>query len=268
MTGALGKFDPLATYSAAAEEYERASSHYWQFLSTRTVERLDLRPGQTVLDAACGTGPATIAAAHRVGPSGRVVGVDYAPGMLEVARRRVEASRAANVELVQGDMLALTYGPQFDAVVCVLGLFFAPDMAAAARALWSHVRPAGTLAVTTFGAEVWTPVLEVFTEIARRARPDMELILPWRRTEDPGLLAQTLRDGGVEGVGVSQETIRVPFRAEDWRSIVMGSALRQVAADLGPAADRVLTDTEHWAGAQSLTTVAVTVNYATAVKPR
>jgi hypothetical protein len=63
MQEALGGFDATTTYSAAAEDYARASRNYWQLLSTRTVDRLPLRPGQHVLDAACGTAPATIAAA-------------------------------------------------------------------------------------------------------------------------------------------------------------------------------------------------------------
>ena len=130
----LGGFDPRATYSAA-EEYDRASQRYWKYLSTRTVERLRLRPGHRVLDVACGTGPATLAAARAVMPGGRVVGVDYADGMLAVARRAVAASGLSNVELVQGDMLSLPYGDEFDVVLCVLGLFFVEDMHAAGRAL-------------------------------------------------------------------------------------------------------------------------------------
>jgi ubiquinone/menaquinone biosynthesis C-methylase UbiE len=263
----LGGFDPKATYSAAAEEYERASRRYWQFLSTRTVERLDLEPGQSVLDVACGTGPAAIAAARRVGPEGRVVGVDYAEGMLAVARRNVSASGVPGVELVHGDMLTLPYGAEFDAVLCVLGIFFVGDMAAAARALWSHVRPGGTLSVSTFGAEVWEPMLGRFIAAAGRARPDIERVLPWRRTEDPAVLARALRDGGVVDVTVRQEVGEIPFRAEDWAAIVMGSGLRRIAVDLGPQAAGVLEDSARWAREQQVTAVRVAANYATALKP-
>ncbi len=72
---------------------------YWEFLSTGTVDRLALGPGQAVLDVACGTAPATIAAARAVGPSGRVVGVDYASGMLAVAKWEVNASGVSGIEL-------------------------------------------------------------------------------------------------------------------------------------------------------------------------
>jgi ubiquinone/menaquinone biosynthesis C-methylase UbiE len=267
MTVELGGFDPRATYSAAAEDYERASQRFWQFLSTRTVERLALAPGQSVLDAACGTAPGTIAAARAVSPGGRVVGVDYAEGMLAVARRNVAASGVPGVELVQGDVLTLPYGAEFDAVMCVLGIFFFEDMAAAARVLWSHVRPGGSLAVTTFTTDVWTPMLNPFLESAARARPDVERVVPWRRTEDPDVLARALRDGGVTDVRIDQETFDIPFRPEDWPTIVMGSGLRRIAVNLGPDAAAVLADSDRWAREHGITSVRVGAHYARAVRP-
>jgi ubiquinone/menaquinone biosynthesis C-methylase UbiE len=267
MTRELGGFDPQATYSAAAEDYERASQRFWQFLSTRTVERLALTPGQSVIDAACGTAPGTIAAARAVAPGGRVVGVDYAEGMLAVAHRNVAESGVQGVELVQSDVLTMPYGADFDAVMCVLGIFFFDDMAAAARALWSHVRPGGTLAVTTFTTDVWTPMLDRFLEAAGRARPDIERVVPWRRTEDPEVLARALREGGVDTLRIEQETLDIPFRPEDWPVIVMGSGLRRIAADLGDQAAAVLADNDRWAREQRITSVRVGANYASARKP-
>ena len=263
----LGGFDPSSTYSAAAETYQRASPRYWRFLSTRTIERLELQPGQSVLDAACGPGPATVDAARRVGPSGRVVGVDYAEGMLAIARQNVASSGVTGVELVQGDILRLPYGAEFDAVVCVLGIFFVDDMPAAARSLWRHVRPGGTLSVSTFGSEVWEPVLGHFVATVRRVRPDIEIVLPWRRTEDPEVLARIFREAGIEGAEVRQDADAVPFRPDDWPTIVMGSGLRRIALDLGDDCASVLGETVGWTDQQQLRTIRVSSNYATARKP-
>jgi ubiquinone/menaquinone biosynthesis C-methylase UbiE len=267
MTLELGGFDPQATYSAAAEDYERASQRFWQFLSTRTVERLILQPGQAVLDAACGTAPGTIAAARAVAPGGRVVGVDYAHGMLAVAHRNVAESGVQGVELVQGDVLNMPYRAEFDAVMCVLGIFFIEDMAAAARSLWSHVRPGGTLAVTTFTHDVWTPMLDRFLDAAGRARPDIERVVPWRRADDPDVLARALRDGGVSGVRIEEETVDISFSPDEWPTIVMGSGLRRIALDLGEQVAAVLSDNDRWARAHRVTSVRVGANYASARKP-
>jgi ubiquinone/menaquinone biosynthesis C-methylase UbiE len=266
MSRELGGFDPQETYSAAAEDYDRASQQYWEFLSTRTVERLGLRPGQSVLDAACGTGPATIAAARCIGPAGRVVGVDYAEGMLAVARRKVAASGVQGVSLVQGDITALPYGAEFDSVICVLGIFFLDDMAAGARALWSHVRPGGSLAITTFGTDVWEPMLGRFVETARQARPGIELVVPWQRTGAPGVLARLLQGAGIADVQMAEDVDDVPFLPEEWYSIVMGSGLRRIAVDLGERRDDVLQACVQWARERQIATVRVRSTCATAVK--
>src|SRR5437763_8910191 len=66
-----------------------------------TVARLEVRPGDTVLDVGCGTGASFPALVAAVGPAGRVVGVDQSDGMLEQARRRVEQAGWPNVELIR-----------------------------------------------------------------------------------------------------------------------------------------------------------------------
>jgi ubiquinone/menaquinone biosynthesis C-methylase UbiE len=260
----LGSFDAQATYSSAATAYEDASLRYWQFLSTNTIDRLNLRPGDSVLDIACGTGPATLAAAEAVGPGGRVVGVDYAEGMLAIARKKVAGHR--NVELVREDLMVLEYGAEFDAVVCVLGIFFLPDMVATASKMWSFVRPGGRLAVTTLGAGVFEPFSSRFAEAVRRERPDNEIVLPWRRTEDPELLQSTLEQGGVEGVRVTTVSYDLPIEADYWWTVVMGSGFRHTAEQLGPLAEVVRKDNEDWARNEGIDRIRVTANHAMAVK--
>jgi ubiquinone/menaquinone biosynthesis C-methylase UbiE len=263
----LGTFDAQHTYSSAAKTYEDASLRYWQFLSTNTVARLNLRPGDSVLDIACGTGPASLAAAAAVGQSGRVVAVDYAEGMLAIARQKVEKAGHRNVELVREDLMALKYGAEFDAVVCVLGIFFIQDMVAAASQMWSFVRPGGQLAVTTLGADVFEPFSGRFAEAVKRQRPEIEIVLPWRRTEDARFLRSTLEQAGVPDVHVTTESSDLPIEPEYWWTVVMGSGFRHTAEQLGPAAEIVRTDNEDWARTNRIDTIRVTANYAMATKP-
>jgi ubiquinone/menaquinone biosynthesis C-methylase UbiE len=262
----LKGFDPKATYSAAATDYEIASGKYWQFLSARTVEKLALRPGQQVLDVACGTGPATIAAAETVGPNGSVIAADYADGMVDVVKAKVEERGLKNVEVIQGDMLTLPYAADFDAVVCVLGIFFIEDMSAAARALWSYVRPGGQLAITTLGPDVFSPMVGRFIEAARAVQPDIEVVLPWQRTADPEFLASVLARGGVPEAAVQTESDELPMPPEDWWRIVMGSGLRRIATDLGDLAPKVREDNERWLAQDGVTSIIIDANYALATK--
>jgi SAM-dependent methyltransferase len=63
-----------------------------------------LRPGETVLDLGSGGGIDTLFAALRVGPSGRAIGLDMTPAMLERARAHARAMGASNVEFIEGRM--------------------------------------------------------------------------------------------------------------------------------------------------------------------
>lgn len=267
MSDDLGEFDPQKTYSDAAQAYEVAARRYWEFLSTRTVERLALEPGDAVLDVACGTGPATVAAAQAVGPSGHVHAVDYADGMLAIAREKVGALGLDNVEFTQADMTKLDFAPEtFDAVICVLAIFFIEDMAAQAAKLWSLVRPGGALAVTVLGKEIFAPMIDPFVEAVHRERPDLEVIQPWRRTEDVNVLRSTLEAGGVTGLEVVSERDDLPFAPEDWWGVVMGSGLRWTAVELGDAAGHVRADNESWAREHGIDRLSVSAHYASARK--
>jgi SAM-dependent methyltransferase len=268
--GGLGGFDAQATYGAASRDYAAAAADFWGFAGPLTVERLRLRPGETVLDVACGTGAATIPAAAAVGPEGRVLGIDYAEPMLAVARRTAEESGHRHVELRTGDMTALdTDGERFDAVICVLGLFFAEDMEGLVRDMRALVRPGGRLGVAVLGPGFLSPMIEVFSAHLRAERPDVDVRPPWIRTDDPAALAAVLAAGGADGAEVHRERrdgrLREP---EDWWRCVMGSGLRSYVETVGPeAAERIRrADLDH-IRATGVRDVTIEVTCATAPIP-
>jgi len=96
----------------------------------RVLELVDAKPGMRALDLACGPGTLSRRLALQVSPGGEVVGVDLAPGMIEVAR----AAQIPNARFEVMDIERLTFADgSFDAAVCGHGLQFAPDLAAALR---------------------------------------------------------------------------------------------------------------------------------------
>jgi len=83
----------------------------WRRLGVRAS---GAQPGDAALDVCCGTGDFAVELRRAVGPSGRVVGLDFSPQMLEMARRKSSA-----VEWLQGDALALPFADGEFAAACV-----------------------------------------------------------------------------------------------------------------------------------------------------
>lgn len=104
--------------------------------------------GCRVLDVACGTGNATIAAAMR---GARVVGVDLSETLIGIARGRVDEAGLPDVELRAGDAVDLPVEPgSFDVAISVFGVIFAPDADAAVANMLTAVRPGGVIAIASW----------------------------------------------------------------------------------------------------------------------
>ena len=129
-------------------------------------EAVDLRAGERVLDVACGSGNATLAAARRFCPA---VGVDYVPSLLDQARRRAEAE-GLDATFQHGDAEDLPFPDEsFDVALSVCGAMFAPDQEQTASELFRVLRPGGRVGMVN-----WTPdsyVGELFRAIGRHIPP-------------------------------------------------------------------------------------------------
>src|SRR5580704_7951283 len=133
------------TYNAAADHYDFPALSFWDRFGRRTIERLPITAGMDVLDVCCGMGGSALPAAERVGPSGHVVAVDLAQNLLHKGNKRAVERGLTNIEFRRADLEDLPFEDQsFDAVVCVFGIFFVPDLHAGVRGLWRLVRPGGS----------------------------------------------------------------------------------------------------------------------------
>lgn len=260
MATGTGGFDAASVYDRAATDYDAALPEFWGFLTDRTHELLELRPGQHVLDVATGTGPLLPLAARSVGPAGRVLGVDLAAGMLERARARVEG--LSNVELALVDARELPPAA-FDAVACVLGLFFLEDMPDFVRTLRRQVAPGGRLVVSVFGEEFYEPLISVFVEAVAAEAPDITVVQPWARTADRGTFAGVFEDAGCEDVRIEEDVRTQAIDRAGWCRIVHGSGLRRTVDALGPTrAERVLQRCDEEIASRPVTEVTVRARYA------
>jgi ubiquinone/menaquinone biosynthesis C-methylase UbiE len=264
------KAKATATYNAAADSFDEPALAFWNLIGQRTIERLRLKSGDRVLDVACGSGASAIPAAQSVGESGTVLGVDLAERLLELARAKARQLGLTNIRFQVGDMERSGCADEsFDAVVCVFGIFFLPDMARAVRELWRMVRQGGQLAITTWGPRVFEPGASAFWEAVSRERRDLVRAFdPWTRIDSPAGLEELLRASGIENANITPESnLQELATPDDWWTIVLGTGYRSTIEQLDPAArERVrIANLESLGNIQS---IEVNALYAVAKKPR
>ncbi len=113
-------------------------------LAADLVDAAELRPGEQVLDVACGTGIVARLAAQRVGPGGTVIGVDVNPGMLALARATQPSDMTMEWHEAGAERMPLPDG-RFDAVLCQMGLQFMEDRLGALREMRRVLKDGGRL---------------------------------------------------------------------------------------------------------------------------
>ena len=118
-------------FSRHARAYQQRQDHLRRLggLTARAllIDGIGAGPGDHVLDLACGPGTLTLQLAERIAPDGLAVGIDLAPGMLEMAQARAGSGLPVRFELMDIEELRFP-DASFDAITCGHGLQFAPDL--------------------------------------------------------------------------------------------------------------------------------------------
>lgn len=138
------------------------------------LDSVSWRPGQAVLDVACGTGLVTLQAAARVGPSGNACGVDISERMTTLAQTAAETQGFTNTRFLRMDAEDLQFEADgFDVALCALGLMYLPEPEAALREMHRVVRPGGQAAAVVWGQRSRCVWADLFPIVDRRVQSEV-----------------------------------------------------------------------------------------------
>nr|WSY49000.1 class I SAM-dependent methyltransferase [Streptomyces sp. NBC_00886] len=191
-----------------------------------------LREGMRVLDVGCGTGEVSLTAARIVGSSGRVLGVDMDPGVLERARENAAESSFRNVSFEEGILPDLEVPELFDALVGRLILIHLDDPVATVKGLTRFVRRGGVVTFQDFNISRTraVPAVPVVTESVAWIRAALR---HGRRDPEMGeRLAQVLRLSGMSDPSVA---VAVPTGGPDSAAVTL---IAESARSLLPVMER------------------------------
>ena len=144
--------------------YDARTDYDNDFTRSRAYSLLELvtpSMGQTVLDVATGTGFIALEAAQRVGIQGKVIGVDFAPKMLQQARAKINTAGLTNIELLEADVDELDFPENsFDAILCSSAIVLFSNITAVLQNWYRWLKSDGTLAFSCYSQNsFFTPVI-------------------------------------------------------------------------------------------------------------
>jgi SAM-dependent methyltransferase len=217
------------------------------------LEGLDPQPGQTILELAAGIGDVGYLAAARVGDEGRLISTDFAPEMVEGAKRRAAEIGLRNVEhrVMDAERMDLA-DDSVDGVLCRFGYMLMSDPVAALRETRRVLRPDGRLAFATWAAPERNPFIFVVGAALLAGGH-----LPPPDPEGPGVFALPTAERITEVVtqaGFDPPDVRdVPITArhaslDEWWGFVgdiagpLAAAIAQLTADEAAAVKANITE--------------------------
>jgi SAM-dependent methyltransferase len=230
------------------QEYERlrAQARDWEAATARILDQIGLPAGASCLDAGCGPGETTRLLAQRVGPGGRVLGIDLDASIGTLAVEMLHGSGYRHCAFRPHDLTAdepVPGGP-FDLVYARLLLIHLPDRAAVLARLWDAVAPGGYLVVQDYDAAAFgvVPELPSFAEMTRVIMGTFQALGADVRTG--AMLPQLFVQAGVgipDGTDVTGhvEPLGAGGRAyaeNTYRSLLPAARARGITTDAGSAA--------------------------------
>jgi ubiquinone/menaquinone biosynthesis C-methylase UbiE len=168
---------------------------------------------ELVVDVGCGTGAASRLAAQRVGPSGRVIGVDINAGMLEVARS-LPLDHGAIIEWHEQSALELPIAREkVDTVLCAQALQFFPDRAGALAEMYRVLKPGGRVGIGVWGPLSSNPYFEAQVKcVSEHISPEVAAGLGAGFTlSDAGEILELLEEAGFIDIEILVRELKLPL---------------------------------------------------------
>jgi ubiquinone/menaquinone biosynthesis C-methylase UbiE len=215
----------------------------------RMLDLVDPRPGERLLELACGPGGFGLAAARRVAPEGEVVLSDVAVEMIQIAAARARDLGLANTTTRALDLEQIEQPDEsYDVVLCREGLMFTLDPARGAAEILRVLRRGGRCGIATWGARARNPwlgiVLDAASEQFGRPVPPPGIPGPFA-LDDREQVAALFAHAGFTAVEVHE--VDVPMRAgsfDEWwtRTCALAGPLTNMLAALPAEAAGALRD--------------------------
>ena len=212
------------------------------------IKKLNAQANDCVLDIASGTGEPALTLARTMGDAIKIVGVDAAQGMIDVAQSKVQAEALKNINFQAMPAEKLSFDDnQFDKVLCRFGVMLFDDPQQGVNEMYRVLKPDGEFALTVWGEAETMPVMywsyEVFkNKIPEEAHPPLQKITSMGA---PGAVDTILANAGFSEINVERHTFHYQFDTfDEYWDVVEASDIMKMQFDALKGSDRSVVKNE------------------------
>lgn len=139
-----------------------------------TMAKMNMNPGENALDLCCGTCDWTLSMADASG-TGKIVGLDFSPGMLEVGRKKIKSQQKEDlITLIEGNAMSLPFDDHsFDYVTIGFGLRNVPDLVQVLHEMKRVVKPGGMVVCLELSKPTWQPFKGIYYFYFQKILPSL-----------------------------------------------------------------------------------------------
>lgn len=216
--------ESLRVFNQSASIYDRIGPGMFSYFGQRLVDAAEISNGANVLDVAAGRGALLFPAAARVGPTGHVTGIDFAPNMVHETAKDIESRKLLNAEIQQMDAEQMKFaGASFDYVICGFALWMFNEPERVLQEFHRVLSPGGQIALSTWAADnpyqTWCQeVLKPFVD----SPPVKDLPATIDvRFDTPSQIKTALQQAGFDNIRITVEERDFVYVDEDqyWSSL-------------------------------------------------
>jgi ubiquinone/menaquinone biosynthesis C-methylase UbiE len=243
-------FDPIQykriereVYSLTAPSYEKYGSRTFEAYAQPLLKAAEPKPGQHILDVACGTGIPSLMASPLVEPGGTVTGIDLAPGMIELAKKKAEERGLKNITFREADGESLSFPDEsFDIVLCNHGLVHMTDRGKALHEMRRVLKKdPGIIALSVWSTLDRALTIGIVAKTIREIWP--AAVIPgaptWFDFGPEGALEKALSDTGFHDLRTTRHTVAFVVGSEEeyWEGVLgISGRLQMLLKNIPPQA--------------------------------
>ena len=222
-------------WDAAVPHYDSGWGDGLRAAHDALLSMVDLSPGLSVLETACGTGLVTLRAAVGVMPGGSVLATDISGKMVEETARRVQEKGYDHVYVTRMDGENLTVeDDKYDVALCALGLMYVPDPEAALAEMRRVVRPGSNVVATVWGERRncgWADIFPIVDSVVKS-----EVCPLFFRLGAPGAIVRAMESTGLERTEELRHDVQLCWPNEEalLAAMIDGGAVALAAKRFSP----------------------------------